>query len=250
VLGQDADIVLLSLSLISHRIRQLSNRLFLPTSCCPHLVPSPCCSIAALFADVRVQVKHQFAHRQHLIEEAKKAYAAKLVAEKAGGAKEGESSRDWETWLALLGWDVWVWSRRERYEQAGETHGAKRRRYSRTGEAGFGGSVAFWSGQCLQSAARVRGLAQRPLYVLSMVSPSHSLDSLSPLAPSCPPLVLLCRLLPPSPSGCGPLLGLSHRSRVRHKALGFSLTLSPVITNIDDPKFDLEKLLEAWTQGA
>ncbi|RSH93355.1 hypothetical protein EHS25_007711 [Saitozyma podzolica] len=34
------------------------------------------------------KVKHQFAHRQHLIEEAKKAYAAKLVAEKAGGAKE------------------------------------------------------------------------------------------------------------------------------------------------------------------
>jgi hypothetical protein len=46
---------------------------------------------AALSPDPRVQVKHQFAHRQHLIDEAKKAYAAKLVAEKAGGAKEGES---------------------------------------------------------------------------------------------------------------------------------------------------------------
>lgn len=36
----------------------------------------------------RPQATHKIAHRQHLIEEAKKAYAQKLVADKAGGAKE------------------------------------------------------------------------------------------------------------------------------------------------------------------
>jgi hypothetical protein len=69
--------------------------------------------------------------------------------------------------------------------------------------------------------------------------------ALYPSLLSHPPLFLLCRLLPPSPPK-----EVSHRSHVRHKAIRFSLTLSPVITNIDDPKFDLEKLLEAWTQGA
>lgn len=40
----------------------------------------------------RQQAAHKIEHRQHLIEEAKKAYAQKLVADKAGGAKEGELS--------------------------------------------------------------------------------------------------------------------------------------------------------------
>jgi len=35
------------------------------------------------------QAAHKISHRQHLIEEAKKAYAAKLVADKAGGASAG-----------------------------------------------------------------------------------------------------------------------------------------------------------------
>lgn len=37
------------------------------------------------------QAAHKISHRQHLIEEAKKAYAAKLVADKAGGASAGMS---------------------------------------------------------------------------------------------------------------------------------------------------------------
>lgn len=116
-----------SLSLISHRIRQLSNRRFSPTSCCLQLCPVavPLYAYRCSITRRRVQVKHQFAHRQHLIEEAKKAYAAKLVAEKAGGAKEGESSRYWQAWLAFAGIGCWVWCGRDMYEQAGETHEAK-----------------------------------------------------------------------------------------------------------------------------
>lgn len=37
-----------------------------------------------------LQAAHKIENRQHLISEAKKAYAQKLVADKAGGAKEGE----------------------------------------------------------------------------------------------------------------------------------------------------------------
>jgi hypothetical protein len=49
------------------------------------------------------QAAHKISNRQHLIEEAKKAYAAKLVADKAGGPEAGElvvSVRIW--WLALV----------------------------------------------------------------------------------------------------------------------------------------------------
>jgi hypothetical protein len=38
------------------------------------------------------QAAHKISNRQHLIEEAKKAYAAKLVADKAGGPEAGESA--------------------------------------------------------------------------------------------------------------------------------------------------------------
>jgi hypothetical protein len=87
-----------------------------------------------------------------------------------------------------------------------------------------------------------------------MVSPSHYFSRLVPLAPflstslptlSIAPSVPIWPRTPASSSPTDPAL-----PGYLHNALRFSLTLSPVITNIDDPKFDLEKLLEAWTQGA
>jgi hypothetical protein len=140
------------------------------------------------------------------------------------------------------------------FEQAGETHGANDQD-ARTGEAGLGGFVVFVAtGRRSQSAARGRGVAQWPLCVLVMVSPSHYFSRLVPLAPflspslptlSIAPSVPIWPRTPASSSPTDPAL-----PGYLHNALRFSLTLSPVITNIDDPKFDLEKLLEAWTQGA
>lgn len=48
-----------------------------------------------------IQAAHKITHRQHLIEEAKKAYAAKLVADKAGGPEAGKSIFDF--WGMPLG---------------------------------------------------------------------------------------------------------------------------------------------------
>jgi len=52
------------------------------------------------------QAAHKISNRQHLIEEAKKAYAAKLVADKAGGPEAGKpifsSCRQAPVWSGMM----------------------------------------------------------------------------------------------------------------------------------------------------